>query len=129
MRSKNNQKESMAEAELDEEIRGLQAGDGRRGSNASQSNGCGMDPTFLHSFFTSGADLARQQLMFPKSECGKTHGAQHQQAMSPQEKEEKKMRRKRRRAMSRQMGKPACRNEWFPTGSVFDSSMPSKEYK
>ena len=56
------QKESVAEAEQDEEIRALQAGDESRGSSASQSNECCMDPTFLHSFLTTGADLARQQI-------------------------------------------------------------------
>ena len=41
------QAESLVEAELDLEFRGLQAGDERRGSSASQSNGCCMDPAFL----------------------------------------------------------------------------------
>ena len=38
------QKVSMADVELDEEIRNLQAGDGQRGRCASQSNGCCFDP-------------------------------------------------------------------------------------
>ena len=37
---KNPERESVAEAELYEEIRGPQAGDESRGSSASQSNGC-----------------------------------------------------------------------------------------
>ena len=32
-------------------------------ANASQSNGCCMDPAFWHKFLTSGADLVRQQLV------------------------------------------------------------------
>ena len=56
------QRDSVVEAELDEEIRGLQGGGEMRGSSASQSSGCCMDPAFLHSFLTSGAALARQQL-------------------------------------------------------------------
>ena len=71
------QKESVAEAELDEEIRGLQAGEERRDSSASQLSGCCMDPTF---FLTSGADLARQQIMFLQNEFEKTYGAQHRPA-------------------------------------------------
>ena len=38
--AKHIQSQSMVEAELDLEIRALQAGKGRRGRNASQSNGC-----------------------------------------------------------------------------------------
>ena len=56
----NIQTESLVVSELDLEIRGLQTGDGRRVSNASQSRGCCRDPAFLHSFPTSSADLARQ---------------------------------------------------------------------
>ena len=53
------QTESVTEAELDEEVGGLQARDERRGSSASQSNGCCIDAAFLQHFLTSGADLAR----------------------------------------------------------------------
>ena len=49
--------ESLVEAQLDMEIRSLQAGDERAGSDASQSNERCMDPAFLHSFLTSGADV------------------------------------------------------------------------
>ena len=56
------QKESVAEAELDEEIKGLQAADERGGSSASESAGCCMGPTSLRSFLTPGADLAWQHL-------------------------------------------------------------------
>ena len=41
---------SLVEAELDLEIRGLLAGDERRGSIASQSNGRCVAPVFLHRF-------------------------------------------------------------------------------
>ena len=41
------QSESFAEAELDLEIRGLQAGDDRQGSSASQSNGCCFDTSIF----------------------------------------------------------------------------------
>ena len=59
-----NQKEPMAETELDEELRDLQAGDERRCSNASQSNGCCMDPAFLQNFVATGADLVGQTAAF-----------------------------------------------------------------
>ena len=51
--------DSLVEGELDLEIKGLQAGEGRSGSNTSQSNGCCIDPAFLQNFLTSGAALAR----------------------------------------------------------------------
>ena len=44
------QAESLVEAELDVEIRGVQAGEGRKGSSASKSLGCCKDPAFLHNF-------------------------------------------------------------------------------
>ena len=44
------QKTSMAEVELDEEHRSLQARDDRRGSCASQSDGCCLDPAVGSSF-------------------------------------------------------------------------------
>ena len=76
----NIQAESLVEAEVDLELRGLQAGDERRGSSASQSNGCCMDPAFLHSFLTSGAEMDRQQLALLLNEFGKTCGMQNQPA-------------------------------------------------
>ena len=72
------QAESQVETELDLEIRGLQAGEARRGSNASQSNGCCMDPAFSQHFPTSGADFDRQQLLLLWSAFGKTCGMPHQ---------------------------------------------------
>ena len=47
----NSQAESLLEVELDLEIREFKAGEGRRGSDASQSNGCFMDLAFLQYFF------------------------------------------------------------------------------
>ena len=72
--------ESLVEVELDLEIRGLLAGDERRGSSASQSNGRCVAPTLLHDFLTSGTDMARQKLAFLQNEVGKTCGMQHQPA-------------------------------------------------
>ena len=72
--------ESLVETELDLEIRGLQAGEGRRGSNACHSNGCCMDPAFSPHFPTSGADLDRQQLLLLWCVFGKTCGMPHQPA-------------------------------------------------
>ena len=51
----------MAADDLEEEIRVLQAGEERRGSCASQSNGCCFDSLLEH-LFTLGAAHARQQI-------------------------------------------------------------------
>ena len=48
----------LVEAQLDMDIRGLQAGDGKRGSNASWSNGCCFDPAVVEQFVTMGAAQA-----------------------------------------------------------------------
>ena len=120
------QKESVAEAELDEEFKGLQAADERGGSSASKSTGCCMGPTFLRSFLTPGADLAWQQLVLLQSEVGKTHGAQHQPApVTPvhfleagEENEEGQ-----RISASREFdGQPRGRNQGFLAGSDLDTS-------
>ena len=67
---------SMVEAELDLEIRGSQAVEGRRDSSACQSNGCCMDEVFLQHFLMSGANLARQQFLLLHNVFGKTYGMQ-----------------------------------------------------
>ena len=121
--------ESLVEAELDMEIRSLQAGYERIGSDASQSNECCMDPAFLHGFLTSGADIVRQQMAILQSEFGKTHGMQHQPApVTPvhvsdeggEENEEDQ-----RKSASRDNGQlfSGGHNERFLVGSVFDASM------
>ena len=58
---KKKQKESMGEVELDEETRGLQAGDERRGSSASQSHGCCSDTAIFQQLFALGTKQALQQ--------------------------------------------------------------------
>ena len=50
------------ETELEEEIRIFQAGDGRRNSYASQSNGRCFDPAVVERLFTLGAPQAWQQI-------------------------------------------------------------------
>ena len=55
-------KEAGHETEFEDETEKLQAGDGKRGSNASQSSGCCMDPAFLQHFRTMEADQAKQQM-------------------------------------------------------------------
>ena len=57
-RSNNNR---MAAEGLEEEIRGLQAGEERRGSCALQSKTCGLDAV-VEQLFTLGATHARQQI-------------------------------------------------------------------
>ena len=68
-----------AEADLDEEIRILQAGDERQTSCASQTNGCCFDPAVVEQFITMGAGLARQQTAFIHGEVSRVLVGQHQQ--------------------------------------------------
>ena len=49
---------------IDEEVQALQAGEERRGSNASQSNGCCFGPAMVEHFLALGAAQALQQLTF-----------------------------------------------------------------
>ena len=89
---------SLVEGDLDLEIGGLQAGDGRRGSNASQSNVCCMDPAFLQKFDTSGSRLGQTAAFTPPEGVGKDQSHQHMfpKEKQQQKKEEKKMTRSRR---------------------------------
>ena len=48
----------LAEADLDEEIRNLQAGEERRNSCASRSNGCCFDSTVVEQLFTFGSSTS-----------------------------------------------------------------------
>ena len=72
-----NQKASMAEVELNKEIRSLQADDERRGNSASQSNGCCFVPAMVEHFHTMGAAQAWQQLSFVQGDLSKVYGVQH----------------------------------------------------
>ena len=54
------QQTSLAEAELDEEIRNLQAEEERRGNCASQTNGCCFHPAVVEHFITSSLHLFKQ---------------------------------------------------------------------
>ena len=53
-----------AAAEIDNEIQALQAGEERRGSCASQSNGCCFDPAMWEQVFASGAAHAESFIQF-----------------------------------------------------------------
>ena len=75
-----NPRHSCGRADLDEEIRILQAGEERRGSCASQSNGCCFDPAVVEHFITMGAAQAWQQLAFIEGEVSRVYGGQHQPA-------------------------------------------------
>ena len=123
-----------AEADPDEEIRVLQAGDERRNSCASQTNGCCSDPAVMDQFITMGAGQARQQKAFIHGEVLRVYGGQHQQQQAPAtpvhtmgggEGREEMEEERRERAASRQscdLGPPAPggHNSGFPAGSVFD---------
>ena len=58
----NIQAESLVETDFDMESRGLQEGDGRNGSHASQSNGCCFDSAMVEQFVSMEAGQAGQQL-------------------------------------------------------------------
>ena len=73
-------KTSMADVELNEEIRNLQAGDERRGSCALQSNGCSFDPAVvLEPYITMGATRAWRQLSLIQAELSRVLGVQQHQ--------------------------------------------------
>ena len=74
------QSESLAEAELDLEIRELQARDEWWGSSASQSNGCCFDATIFQQFFAMGTAQALQQMSAMQRELGNSCETQHQPA-------------------------------------------------
>ena len=65
---------------MDLEIRGLQAGDGRRGSNASQSNGCCFDATISQQFLAMGTEQAVQQISAMYRQFSKSFETQRQTA-------------------------------------------------
>ena len=70
------QKTSLAEVELDDEIRNLQAGDERRGS----PNGCCFDPAVvLDHYGAMGATQAWHRLSFLQEELSRVFGAQQHQ--------------------------------------------------
>ena len=71
------QVESFAEAEMDLDIRALQSGKGRRGTNASKSNGCCFDTVILQQFVAMGA---MQQLSAFQGELRQTFVVPHQPA-------------------------------------------------
>ena len=66
-----------AASEVEEEIRIFRAGEERRGSCASQSNGCGLDPAMVEHFLTMRATQALQQLAFIHGEISRVYGGQH----------------------------------------------------
>ena len=114
----------MAAEHLEEEFRCLQAGEERRGSCASQCNGCCLDAV-VEQLFTLGATHARQQIQALQEELIRrfeipatpAHMAGGEERGGEWEEEQVE------RAASRQMGPPAPgkRNEGFPVGSVFSS--------
>ena len=63
--------------DLEVEIQAVQAGEERRGSCASQSNGCCFDPAMVEHFLTMGATQALQQLAFIHGEISRVYGGQH----------------------------------------------------
>ena len=115
------------EAELDEEIRVLQAGDERRNSCASQSNGCCFDSVIVESSSLRWEQRMQGRRSKPyKMSSTERFDRLHQAPATPvhtsggegnkvEEEQEQE-----HRAASRKMGPPApgVRNEGFPVGSV-----------
>ena len=70
------QAESLSEAEVDLQIRALQAGEGRRGSNVFQSNGSCFDAVIV----AMGSEKAWQQLSLIQGELSKRFEVRHRLA-------------------------------------------------
>ena len=113
----------MAAEDCEEEIRSLQAGEERRGSCVSQSNGRCFD-SIMEQFFTLGAAHARQQIQALQEEfirrfegpATPVHMTGREERGGEWEEEQAQ------RAASRQMGtkEPGGCNEGAPAGSAFD---------
>ena len=117
------------------DFRGQQAGDGRRGSNASQSNEYCSDSAIVEQVLTMAASKAWQQLsaLEVKLRTLKYNTSQRQSHrwMSPKRRktrEEKKTKKSEGISASRKNRPPAPvgRNEGFQIGSVHDASMPPR---
>ena len=65
---------------MDLEVRNLQAGDGRRGSNASQSIWCCFDAVVFQQFLAMRTEQAMQQIPAMYREFSKSFETQHQTA-------------------------------------------------
>ena len=113
---------SRARAEVAE-----QAGEDRRGSCASQSNGCCFDSVLVEQLFALGAAHARQPIQALQDEFSRRLDGLHQAPAtqvhtSGGERGNEFEEEQEQRAASCQMGPPAPggRNQGFPAGSVFD---------
>ena len=105
----------MTAAELEELLRGLQAGEERRGSNASQVNQCFLD-TVAEQLFTMGAAQAKHRLKGLYDKFLKRFEANTLCANA------RKRRKKRAKESQPTDGSPApggC-NEGLPASPVFD---------
>ena len=76
-------------AELENEIQNLKASEERRGSSASQSNGCSLDLAILEHFFAMGGAQAMQQVTFLWGEVSGVLGVQHRPEPTAREQEQK----------------------------------------
>ena len=113
----------MAGDDLEEKIRDLQAGEERRGSCASHSNGCCFD-CVLEQLFTWGAAHARQQIQALQEESNRRFEvpATPVHMAGREERGEEVGEEQAQRAAIPHVALPAPggRNEGFLAGSVFD---------
>ena len=97
----------MAAAELEDELRGLQAGEERRGSNASQVNECCLD-TVAEQLFTMGAAQAKHQARSSvQRNSSEDSRPQLLLRKCQEEKREENEEEQEQRKASQQMGPPA----------------------
>ena len=106
--SKNVESNRMATAELEEKLRGLQAGEERRGSDASQVVECCLD-TVAEQFHTVGAEKPKHQFaIFWTKRFSKIFEAPTLSAQMPgKEGREENEEEQEQRKASQQMGPPA----------------------
>ena len=95
----------MTADDLEEEVRDLQAGEERKGSYASQSNGCCFD-SVLEEPFTLGAAHARQQIQARKRNS--TEGSKFQPLLCAWQEEKKEEEKSSKRSKRREQPVAKC---------------------
>ena len=110
-------------AELENEIQNLQASEERRGSSASQSNGCCFAPAILEQFLTMGAAQAMQQLAYIHGEVSKVYDGQHRPEPTAPEREAGA---EEKEAWEEEWGDERMANGWYESAACGSAVDPAE---